>query len=433
MARHDSRQQSVGNAASLFGGGEDDFFNSLSAEAAPAAAYQTQGIGTVFEEEEPESPQVGSYSAEGGWGAAPDGAHGYDQGYGNYAPETSYAAPAPAQSAYDQQATAYPDIPYYPGYVYDPTSNTYLLDPSAELEQWPPQEGEYAHTGAGYDAGAEQDWSQYGQPGAASAAPYQQEQQSDYTASWQHDAPAAAEPYPTQEQHAYAPHSQPYAQQAPLDSSYASYAAPTRDAFAPALQSPAAAYDYTQATYQQQQGSYGDSSYEPASTSSYDNAYGTGTESAVQGSYAAAEPSPVVFAPPPRASSATLPPPRASVAPPPRATSSTSPFPTTVHSAPAGYPHVPTSPSKLVSMSKYQSSDSSTNATPGGTPPPPRALYAEESPYGTQAEFGDENGYANAGYGAYEAESSQSVYSAEQMHEAYTPDELDEEGGTTSA
>ncbi|GAA5877989.1 hypothetical protein JCM1840_000133 [Sporobolomyces johnsonii] len=290
---HHPGPQSVGSASSLFASSSDDdqqaqaFYGELNSHSHPgqsASPYPPHDMNTVFEEDEPaSSPEVGRNEPH--WGGAgaygwsqqhqADDQHqqqqyGYDysqqpqqqqQGY-DYShaqqeyDQSTYAAHYDQQSGGDPQQAAAADPaqqqqqqqwepPYYPGYIYDAASNSYLEDPD-----WvPPSEGADAHAhdqghaqeGQGAEAQVEQHEQQgydYGQAQAQGQAyaGYGQEQANGTHAveGEQHD-PYAAEAYgqeqandayQQQQQDPYAhdrqeqddPHAQPaqdpYAQQA---------------------------------------------------------------------------------------------------------------------------------------------------------------------------------------------------------------------------
>lgn len=191
---------SVGNAAGLFGGGDDDFFSSFPVAPAPAAPQAPpldtaafnppiQGIGTVYEEEEPLSPEIPSGFAPLSSTLQSSAPQQWPEPIGTSEAHVEYPANQcsyeQAPNEYDHQAGlpnqnnsnsdySYPsqydttgasdsyqppvqseEIPYYPGYIYDFDSNSYLPDPNAlPVEEWGQQstvyEGEVAN-GSGYD------------------------------------------------------------------------------------------------------------------------------------------------------------------------------------------------------------------------------------------------------------------------------------------
>ncbi|GAA5950714.1 hypothetical protein JCM21900_000489 [Sporobolomyces salmonicolor] len=272
---HHPDPQSVGSASSLFASSSDDdqqaqaFYGELNSHAHPgqsASPYPPHDMNTVFEEDEPtSSPEVGRNEPH--WGAA--GAYGWSQqhqadnqnqqqqysGY-EYSQQPqqqqqqqqgydySHAQQEYDQSAYaahyDQQSSGHPqqaaavdptqqqqqwEPPYYPGYIYDAASNSYLEDPD-----WvPPSEGTDAgahdqghtqeghgpevqvgqHEQQGYDYGqaqaqgqAAQAYEGYG-PGQANGTHAAEGQQHDLYAAEAYGHEQANNPY-QQQQDSYA-------------------------------------------------------------------------------------------------------------------------------------------------------------------------------------------------------------------------------------
>lgn len=175
---HQRNLSSVGDATSLFGqstahqstGPAQDFMSSLGQQQ-PSQQPQTPGggIGTVFEEDEPESsPELGrrhynqydndhyntgaygsnhdQYQQQSSyWGQQPpqQEQHHYDSGVSSAAAGTGstayddysnqdWDAAANSYANDDNDATPadYFEPPFYPGFRYDPVTNTYVEDPS---------------------------------------------------------------------------------------------------------------------------------------------------------------------------------------------------------------------------------------------------------------------------------------------------------------
>ncbi|KAM0752348.1 hypothetical protein T439DRAFT_324423 [Meredithblackwellia eburnea MCA 4105] len=150
---HQKGLASVGSASSLFGSSseETDFFNSLStappaASTAPAppnagrhvqpgpqaqqlhrttssfaSSPTPQGISTVIEEDEPESPDL-SRKNQQYFSNNDNGATSQDWYSNQHNTNDPYAQ--------QQQPQEYQEPPYYPGFVYDPATNSYLPDPN---------------------------------------------------------------------------------------------------------------------------------------------------------------------------------------------------------------------------------------------------------------------------------------------------------------
>ncbi|KAK4701487.1 COPII coat assembly protein SEC16, partial [Phenoliferia sp. Uapishka_3] len=64
-----------------------------------------------------------------------------------------------SQDQYQQPSEEYTEPPYYPGFVYDPVSNSYLVDPNAQQEQWGQDEQNWDQSG--YDSQEQLSGGQY--------------------------------------------------------------------------------------------------------------------------------------------------------------------------------------------------------------------------------------------------------------------------------
>lgn len=418
---HQRRLASVGDSSSLFGAADDgDFFNALGAAAPAAAPAQgtpfDQGIATVLEEEEPLSPQLGSSSALFGGSVFPDvegddgssdwlngggqqaeqqygsdqvsghsvqGSTGYDypqdHAQNSYTSSADYASHDAAANPYDAPTADYVEPPYYPGFYYDPASNSYLPDPNTQSNGWNDQQGDYQAEGSSQYAGYQPEGGEY--------TPQQQEggnagSYGGQVESWDQQQYAVQQPtYEAyQPQEAQATEEYQYGEYPPLpvspdeggyaqQHSYQTFAAPdsTYDAYNPASQ--------LSETYDNQ-------SYDPAS-------YYNGTAPApaqpydAPSSYAA----PQSYAPPPRAVSADYnrpvaaavpPPPRSTTLPPPLRTASST-FPTSAQanrdtSYTGSPPTTYASPPITLSSPSYQTQ-----------PLPTSSPYGSDSPYGPPA------------------------------------------------
>ncbi|SCV71958.1 BQ2448_4652 [Microbotryum intermedium] len=146
LQQHDRSLASVGSASALFGdqlNQDDDLFN------VQHQLHQQYGqIDTVMEEDEPDSPQMNRYGQ-------PAQSQPQQQQYQDYDQQQ--------HAGYDEQPF---EPPYYPGFIYDAASNSYLPDPQAQAaadESWG-QGGQYDQSG------------HYDQQG-----PYDQQRQYDYS------------------------------------------------------------------------------------------------------------------------------------------------------------------------------------------------------------------------------------------------------------
>ncbi|KDE08917.1 hypothetical protein MVLG_01011 [Microbotryum lychnidis-dioicae p1A1 Lamole] len=129
--QHGRGLASVGSASALFGDQQhqdDDLFNVQQHQ-----HQQPYGqIDTVIEEDEPDSPQMNRY------GQAQPTQQSHQQQYPGYDQQQ--------QAGYEEPPF---EPPYYPDFIYDAASNSYLPDPQAQAaadESWG-QEGQYDQSG----------------------------------------------------------------------------------------------------------------------------------------------------------------------------------------------------------------------------------------------------------------------------------------------
>ncbi|GAA6060928.1 hypothetical protein JCM10212_003836 [Sporobolomyces blumeae] len=182
---------------------------------------QQHNMNTVFEEEEPaSSPELGRGDQQ--WGQEYDhyeqssqDQYGYGQqdqqhgGYEGYGDSRGQGQGQSQEQGQGQQAGQEQwDPPYYPGYVYDAASNSYLPDPN-----WQPSSEDQATEGAGQGQAYAHDDSysdQYGHHGQASEPQGQAEQASAEDS----EDPYANDPYqlPDEGEDPYAQSQTPYAQ-----------------------------------------------------------------------------------------------------------------------------------------------------------------------------------------------------------------------------
>lgn len=353
---HPRNLASVGDATALFGqgqsshqsstgpsGGYQDFINSIGQQDQQHLPQTPGGtrIGTVFEEDEPESsPELGRrhYSQfpdvsqqqqydQTGYGHEYQGY--YDQqtqpqstqatAYDDYSTQDwAAAADSYASDAIDgeQAPTAQGDYfepPFYPGFRYDPVTNTYVEDPSTsgtdahggeenvDQSNWESSQagvvageqvddgqlggqGEYQYEGQPQQSYAEYDTQDY-RDGGDQDQDQEQEGQS-YAGTWDHSAPPVSQEASTEagsfniqqgamnnESWDYNEDEDPYADQPDP------YAAAVDDsAIAPAVATTAdsataqvAAQGQSHEDYYSQQQQYDQSSYNAAAPDSYDS------------------------------------------------------------------------------------------------------------------------------------------------------------------
>ncbi|KAL8278678.1 hypothetical protein RQP46_008970 [Phenoliferia psychrophenolica] len=220
--RHQKGLASVGSASSLFGSSDEetDFFATAGGGPPPqqqhyqpqAQARQTspvaytspsqnQGISTVMEEEEPPSPDLARRETDDAsstnFGGGDDGAHEHDWRQHDAGAQQEYAA---QQGQYDQDDFVEP--PYYPGFVYDRASNSYLPDSDTPQTDWS-QQGNYDESQYQQQQQQDQQWDH-----AQQHAQQSQESWDSYPADGQaaHDSASSSyQPEPEFEEPPYYP------------------------------------------------------------------------------------------------------------------------------------------------------------------------------------------------------------------------------------